>query len=97
NELKRYRSDFFGKLREILEDRSDVRVVGDRFVLPTEVFFDTGRDDLRPEGRAELDSVAVALLELEKEITADLPLVLRVCGRTAVRPIAGLFRSNRGF
>jgi len=94
NELKRYRSDFFGKLREILGDRSDVRVVGDRFVLQSEVFFDTGRADLRPEGRAELDSVAVALLELEKKIPADLAWVLRVDGHTDVRPITGLFRSN---
>ena len=94
NELKRYRSDFFGKLREILGDRSDVRVVGDRFVLQSEVFFDTGRADLKPEGRAELDNVAVALLELEKKIPADLAWILRVDGHTDVRPITGLFRSN---
>ena len=66
NELKRYRSDFFGKLREILGNRADVRVVGDRFVLQSEVFFDTGKADLKPEGRAELDKVAGALLQLEK-------------------------------
>ena len=52
NELKRYQSDFFGKLREILGNRSDVRVVGDRFVLQSEVFFDTGKADLKPEGRS---------------------------------------------
>ena len=94
NELKRYRSDFFGKLREILGDRSDVRVVGDRFVLQTEVFFDTGRADLKPEGLAELDKVAIALVELEKKIPPDLAWVLRVDGHTDVRPITGLFRSN---
>jgi chemotaxis protein MotB len=94
NELKRYRSDFFGKLREILGDRSDVRVVGDRFVLQTEVFFDTGRADLKPEGLAELDKVGVALVELEKKIPSDLAWVLRVDGHTDVRPITGLFRSN---
>jgi chemotaxis protein MotB len=96
NELKRYRSDFFGKLREILGDRADVRVVGDRFVLQSEVFFDTGRADLKPEGRTELDNVAVALLELEKKIPADLAWVLRVDGHTDVRQIsgAGLFKSN---
>jgi len=94
NELKRYRSDFFGKLREILGDRSDVRVVGDRFVLQTEVFFDTGRADLKPEGLAELDKVAVALVELEKKIPSDLAWVLRVDGHTDVRPITALFRSN---
>ena len=95
NELKRYRSDFFGKLREILGNRADVRVVGDRFVLQSEVFFDTGKADLKPEGRAELDKVADALLELEKQIPADLAWVLRVDGHTDVRPISGgAFKSN---
>jgi len=94
NELKRYRSDFFGKLREILGNRADVRVVGDRFVLQSEVFFDTGKADLKPEGRAELDKVADALLELEKQIPTDLAWVLRVDGHTDVRPITGVFRSN---
>jgi chemotaxis protein MotB len=95
NELKRYRSDFFGKLREILGNRADVRVVGDRFVLQSEVFFDTGKADLKPEGRAELDKVADALLELEKQIPADLAWVLRVDGHTDVRPISGgVFKSN---
>jgi len=95
NELKRYRSDFFGKLREILGNRADVRIVGDRFVLQSEVFFDTGKADLKPEGRAELDKVADALLELEKQIPADLAWVLRVDGHTDVRPISGgAFKSN---
>jgi chemotaxis protein MotB len=96
NELKRYQSDFFGKLREILGNRSDVRVVGDRFVLQSEVFFDTGKADLKPEGRVELDKVAGALLELEKQIPTDIAWVLRVDGHTDVRQIAvgGVFKSN---
>jgi chemotaxis protein MotB len=96
NELKRYQSDFFGKLREILGNRSDVRVVGDRFVLQSEVFFDTGKADLKPEGRLELEKVAGALLELEKQIPTDIAWVLRVDGHTDVRQIAagGAFRSN---
>jgi chemotaxis protein MotB len=96
SELKRYRSDFFGKLREILGNRADVRVVGDRFVLQSEVFFDTGKADLKPEGRAELDKVAGALLELEKQIPTDLAWVLRVDGHTDVRQISGggVFKSN---
>jgi chemotaxis protein MotB len=96
NELKRYRSDFFGKLREILGNRADVRVVGDRFVLQSEVFFDTGKADLKPEGRAELDKVAGALLELEKKIPTDLAWVLRVDGHTDIRQLAGggVFKSN---
>jgi chemotaxis protein MotB len=96
NELKRYRSDFFGKLREILGNRADVRIVGDRFVLQSEVFFDTGKADLKPEGRAELDKVAGALLELERQIPSDLAWVLRVDGHTDVRQITigGVFKSN---
>jgi chemotaxis protein MotB len=94
-ELTKYRSDFFGKLREILGNRPDVRVVGDRFVLQSEVFFDTGKADLLPEGRAELDKVSGALVELEKKIPTDIAWVLRVDGHTDVRPMAGpTFRSN---
>jgi chemotaxis protein MotB len=94
-ELSRYRSDFFGKLREILGDRPDIRVVGDRFVLQSEVFFDTGRADLKPEGEAELDKVADALLGIEKQIPTEIPWVLRVDGHTDARPItSGRFKSN---
>ena len=95
-ELSKYRSDFFGKLREILGNRPDVRIVGDRFVLQSELFFDTGKADLKPEAQAELDNVANALIGLEKQIPADIPWVLRVDGHTDVRPIApgGQFKSN---
>jgi chemotaxis protein MotB len=93
-ELSTYRSDFFGKLREILGNRSDIRIVGDRFVLQSEIFFDTGRADLKPEGRAELDKVASAIVELEGQIPADIPWILRVDGHTDVRPMIGQFRSN---
>jgi chemotaxis protein MotB len=95
-ELTKYRSDFFGKLRQILGNRPDVRIVGDRFVLQSELFFDTGKADLKPEARAELDKVADALTGLEKQIPADIPWVLRVDGHTDVRPIApgGQFKSN---
>jgi chemotaxis protein MotB len=93
-ELSTYRSDFFGKLREVLGNRPDIRVVGDRFVLQSEIFFDTGRADLKPEGRAELDKVAAAIVELENQIPADIPWILRVDGHTDVRPIIGQFKSN---
>jgi chemotaxis protein MotB len=94
-ELTKYRSDFFGKLREILGNRPDVRIVGDRFVLQTEVFFDTNKADLKPEASAELDKVAGALSELDKKIPADIAWVLRVDGHTDARPITGgQFKSN---
>src|SRR5262252_8519821 len=93
-ELSSYRSEFFGKLREILGNRSDIRIVGDRFVLQSEIFFDTGRAELKPEGRAELDKVAAAIVELESQIPAEIPWILRVDGHTDVRPITGQFKSN---
>ncbi len=95
-ELSRYRSDFFGKLREILGNRPDIRIVGDRFVFQSEVFFDSGAAVLRPEGRAELDQLAIALLELEKKIPSGINWVLRVDGHTDTRPLTGnsSFKSN---
>ena len=88
-ELSRYRSDFFGRLREILGNRPDIRVVGDRFVLQSEVFFDPGHAVLKPEGSAELDKIAAALLDLDRQIPDDIAWVLRVDGHTDVRPIGG--------
>jgi chemotaxis protein MotB len=94
-ELSRYRSEFFGRLRAILANRPEVRIVGDRFVFQSEVFFDAGQAALRPEGRAELDKLASALLDLEKEIPGEIAWVLRVDGHTDVRPIASAqFPSN---
>ncbi|HEX7882416.1 MAG TPA: peptidoglycan -binding protein [Afipia sp.] len=94
-ELSRYRSEFFGRLRAILGNRPDVRVVGDRFVFQSEVFFDTGQALLLPEGRAELDKLATALIDLDKQIPAEIAWVLRVDGHTDVRPInSPQFKSN---
>src|SRR5580692_6177485 len=88
-ELSRYRSDFFGKL-------PDIRVVGDRFVFQSEVFFDSGQAALRPEGRAELDQLAGALLDLEKQIPSEINWVLRVDGHTDTRQLSATspFKSN---
>jgi chemotaxis protein MotB len=94
-ELSRFRSDFFGRLRQILGNRPDVRIVGDRFVFQSEVFFDASQAILKPEGMAELDSVANALLDLERQIPNDIAWVMRVDGHTDVRPIfTAQFRSN---
>jgi len=95
-ELSRYRSDFFGKLRDILGNRPDIRIVGDRFVFQSEVFFDSGQAVLRPEGRAELDKLASALLDLEKQIPSEINWVLRVDGHTDMRPLSGTtqFKTN---
>ena len=94
-ELSRYRSDFFGRLRQILGNRTDIRIVGDRFVLQSEVLFPAGSAGLKPEAAPELDRIAAAIVDLSKQIPADIPWVLRVDGHTDARPIASSqFPSN---
>ncbi len=88
-ELARYRSDFFGRLREILGNRPGVRVVGDRFVFESEVLFDTGKSEMNAAGRVELDKLASALSDLEKEIPPEIPWIMRVDGHTDRRPLTG--------
>lgn len=95
NELQRYRSDFFGKLREVLGNRSDLQIVGDRFVVPSELLFATGTDELTPPAQRQLDSLAATLNEVASEIPSDIDWVLRIDGHTDRRPIAtGRFPSN---
>ncbi len=86
-ELARYRSDFFGRLRQILGDRPGVRIVGDRFVFQSEVLFDPGQATLALAGREEIEKLASALVDLEKEIPPELPWIMRVDGHTDKRPI----------
>jgi chemotaxis protein MotB len=94
-ELARYRSNFFGKLREVLGEREGVQVVGDRFVFQSEILFDSGSAVVKPDGLAQLDKVAMALNELETQIPRDINWVMRVDGHTDVRPITtATFPSN---
>ena len=94
-ELQRYRSDFFGRLRELLKDRKDIRVVGDRFVFESEVLFPSGSATLTPEGLAAMDQLAAAIVELEREIPTEIDWALQVDGHTDIRPIASpQFPSN---
>jgi chemotaxis protein MotB len=95
-ELSKYRSEFFGRLRQILSQRSDILVVGDRFVFQSEVLFPKGGADLSDIGQAEMAKLADAIKQLEKEIPADLPWVLRVDGHTDNDPIlvGAKFASN---
>jgi chemotaxis protein MotB len=94
-ELQRYRSDFFGRLRELLKNRKDIRVVGDRFVFESEVLFPSGSNQLTPEGLAAMDQLAAAIIELEKEIPKEIDWALQVDGHTDIRPIASpTFPSN---
>ncbi|MGE3245183.1 MAG: peptidoglycan -binding protein [Beijerinckiaceae bacterium] len=93
-ELARYRSDFFGRLREILGNRPGVRVVGDRFVFESEVLFPPGGSDMNSEGLKELDKLAGALKDLQKEIPPEIPWVMRVDGHTDKTQIRNSKKSN---
>lgn len=94
-ELARFRSEFFGRLRRILSNRSDVSIVGDRFVFQSEVLFPKGATEINPAGAKELDKLAAAIKQLEKEIPSDIAWVLRVDGHTDSDPInTPLMKSN---
>ena len=88
-ELNRYRSDFFGRLREILSDRENIRIVGDRFVFQAEVLFPSGSEIINDAGREEMKKLAGAIVELAKEIPSEIDWVLRVDGHTDAVPLSG--------
>lgn len=88
-ELSRYRSDFFGRLRQILSQRSDIRVEGDRFVFQSEVLFPSGSAQINPGGSEELSRLADAVIELEAAIPSEINWVIRVDGHTDARPLSG--------
>lgn len=87
-ELAKYRSEFFGRLRAILGDRQDIEIVGDRFAMQSEIFFESGSADINPSGKEQLDKIATAVREIAAEIPNDIPWVLRVDGHTDANPIA---------
>jgi chemotaxis protein MotB len=94
-ELAAYRSEFFGRLREILSDRSDIKIVGDRFVFQSEVLFPSASDQINPAGRGELAKLAEAVIQLEGQIPDEITWVLRVDGHTDRRPISNpVFANN---
>ncbi|PHK96574.1 hypothetical protein CR162_03730 [Pseudoroseomonas rhizosphaerae] len=94
-ELQRYRSDFFGRLREVLGDRPEIRTVGDRFVFQSEVLFPVGSAELSAAGQQQLRSLAQVLLDVSRRFPPDLAWVLRVDGHADRNPIrGGRFASN---
>jgi chemotaxis protein MotB len=95
NRLQQYRSDFFGRLRDLLDANPAIRVVGDRFVLPSELLFDSGSAALAGPGRAELAKLAATLHDLALRIPADIDWILRIDGHTDRVPInTARFASN---
>ena len=95
-DLQKFRSEFFGQLREILENRSEVRVVGDRFIFQSEVIFATGQANVSAAGKEQLAVIASALREIEKSIPENIPWVLQIEGHTDSDPIANssIYRDN---
>jgi chemotaxis protein MotB len=81
-ELERYKSDFFGRIRELVEGRDGIKIVGDRFVFSSEVLFDVGKANLSLPGRLEIQKVAVILNQIVEEIPKNLNWIIRVDGHT---------------
>ena len=95
NDLERYRSEFFGRLREIIADNPMVRVEGDRFLLQAELLFPSGTADLTDQGKSELQGLASVLRDISLGIPEDLQWILRVDGHTDRVPIStGRYPSN---
>jgi chemotaxis protein MotB len=86
-ELERYRSEFFGKLREALGNRADIQVVGDRFVIPTDILFDSASADMGEAAQRSMQTLAETMKEVASEIPSSVDWVLRIDGHTDRRPI----------
>ena len=93
-ELEKYASDFFGRLREVFAGNPDIKVVGDRFVFQSEVLFPSGEATLSPGGRGDLDKFAMVYQQLAARLPPDLPVIIEVQGHTDRVPIRGRFPSN---
>jgi chemotaxis protein MotB len=93
-ELQRYRSEFFGRLRQVLAGRPGIAVVGDRFVFQSEVLFPAGSADLSPAGAEQIRKLAATLKSIGRDIPADVPWVLRVDGHADRQAVHGKFASN---
>jgi chemotaxis protein MotB len=94
-ELQQYRSEFFGKLRQVLANRPGISVVGDRFVFQSEVLFPVGGADMTDAGKAQINDLADTIKQIAPEIPANIPWIMRVDGHTDRQPIkSGPFASN---
>ncbi len=94
-ELQKYRSEFFGKLQNLLGDRDDIKVVGDRFIFESELLFDSASANLQENGKEKLKEIALTLMETTKQIPTDIDWIIQVEGHTDKRPIrTAQFPSN---
>ncbi len=86
-ELEKFKSDFFGRVRELIKGRKEIRVVGDRFVFQSEVLFSLGSDELGAEGQVEMQKLASTLMEIEKSLPTDIDWILQIEGHTDSLPV----------
>ncbi len=86
-ELEKFKSDFFGRVRELVKGRKEIRVVGDRFVFQSEVLFSLGSDELGVEGQIEMQKLAATLMEIEKSLPTDIDWILQIEGHTDSLPV----------
>ena len=94
-ELQKYRSEFFGKLQNLLGDRDDIKIVGDRFIFESELLFDSSSANLQENGKDKLKEIAMTLMETTKQIPTDIDWIIQVEGHTDKRPInTAQFPSN---
>jgi len=94
-ELTKFRSEFFGRLRDILGNQPGIRIVGDRFVFQSEVLFAAGSAEINDEGSKQIAQLAKTLSDIAKKIPDDIDWVLQVEGHTDKVPIAtARFPSN---
>ena len=86
-ELQKFRSDFFGRVRELIKGRKEIRIVGDRFVFQSEVLFGLGSDELGTKGKIEMKKLAATLMEIEKSLPTDIDWILQIEGHTDSLPV----------
>ena len=86
-ELQKYRSEFFGKLKSLLGDRDDIKIVGDRFIFESELLFDSASANLQENGKEKLRQIATTLMETTNQIPSDIDWIIQVEGHTDKRPI----------
>ena len=86
-ELQKYRSEFFGKLKSLLGERDDIKIVGDRFIFESELLFDSASADLQLQGMDKLKQIGLTLKETTNQIPSDIDWIIQVEGHTDKRPI----------
>ena len=87
-ELQKYRSEFFGKIKSILGERDDIKIVGDRFIFESELLFDSASANLAENGISKLKQIGLTLKETTNNIPENINWIIQVEGHTDNRPIS---------